>query len=504
MATFGARDIVNYDAKNKVLICRQCKYAIQKSALGSHLLRHKIYRGERQRLLSLIARLDIPEPDNVQLPAAGSSPVDGLPIISGYRCTATSCENLCASSKRMRRHWSDTHGVSDPPHSFARSVQLQTFFRGTKLRYFEVVSPGATPVTSQDARLEQHNQVNPVATPAPSSLAPVPPPCLDLDLEMLRYFHHFNTTTSLTLPAKDHGSAQHWQIDVVEHALKLRWLMCGLLAISANHLAALSNDEGTKQVHLEHSARFLQGFATGWEAVRHDSNVAGGDEVRAAAAQLLCIHRCCHWTSESPEEMISEPTPFNPRLFTRTVQGCFDPSFALRCAIGSDDLPEEEILPDQAGHRGSSEAVVVPSAAAGAAPPALMDRLRTLPHRMREAVGRPDSALDFFATLSAIDVLVECCPISYASDDVGAVWMGMVSWLSRVSDHFSQMVWRRSPAALVVLAHWSLLVERAERHCWFLKGSAAKLRRQIARELSKDGTVQSPVEDLILDLDAPP
>jgi hypothetical protein len=282
--------------------------------------------------------------------------------------------------------------------------------------------------------------------------------------------------------------------------------MYGLLAISANHLAALSNDEGTKEVHLEHSARFLQGFTTGWEAVKRDSNVIEGDEARAAAAQLLCIQRCCHWTSVSPalgEEMASEPTPFNPRLFTRTVHGCFDPSFALRCAIGSDYLPEEEI-PDQAGHGGSAEAVVVPSTAAGAPPPALMDRLRTLPHRMGEVVGRPDSALDFFATLAAIDVLVECCPISYASDDVGAVWMGMVSWLSRVSDHFTQMVWRRGPAALVVLAHWSLLVERAERHCWFLRGSAATLRRQIARELSKDGTIQNPVENLILDLDGSP
>src|ERR1700753_2780327 len=94
--TFGTPNLLEYNAKHRQLICRECKYAIQKSALGSHLLRHKIYRGERQRLLTSIARLALLEPDDVQLPPAASPPVDGLPIISGYRCTATGCESLYA------------------------------------------------------------------------------------------------------------------------------------------------------------------------------------------------------------------------------------------------------------------------------------------------------------------------------------------------------------------------------------------------------------------------
>ena len=178
---FDKHDLLKYDAKHSVLICQKCKYAIQKSALESHLLRHKIYRGERRRLLSSIARLEIFEPDEVQLPPVGSSPVDTLPIISGYRCTATNCENLCASSKRMKLHWSEKHGLSDPPETSARSVNLQTFFRGTKLRYFEVASPRTTarrPSVAIDERLAEHDAIDLaiISTPHEQMTVPLPSP----------------------------------------------------------------------------------------------------------------------------------------------------------------------------------------------------------------------------------------------------------------------------------------------------------------------------------------
>ncbi|KAF2502635.1 hypothetical protein BU16DRAFT_576610 [Lophium mytilinum] len=479
--TFGTNDLLEYDAKHSVLICRECKYAIQKSALGSHLLRHKIYRRERQRLLSSIAELQLVEPDDVQLPPAGFPPVAGLPVISGYRCTATGCESLCASSKRMRRHWSESHGVSDPPDSCARSVNLQTFFRGTKVKYFEVASP--EPLVTGEGMVAQRHDLDLVPTPAS---VPPPGPRYDLDLETLKYFHHFTTATSLTLPTGNHEPAMYWQLDVVARALQQRWLMCGLLAISASHLAVLPSDETTKQVHRERSEWFLQEFYAGWGDVLQSPSVAGLEEAKSAGAQMICIQRCCHWTSEIPalsQGLIPEPTAFDLQSFTTTVQGCADPNLALHSAFSSDDMPE-----------GSSDAAV-----SGNVPSALLDRFRALPYRMAEALEKPDNALDFFATLSAIDALVECCSLSYASDDVEAVWTGMASWSRprRLSDHFNQMVWHRNPAALIVFAHWLLLVERAERHCWFLKGSATMLLRQIRGYLPDDSSVHRLVGDLI-------
>ncbi|KAK5075644.1 hypothetical protein LTR70_010081 [Exophiala xenobiotica] len=474
--TLVSHDLLLYNAKHKVLICRECKYAIQKSALGSHLLRHKIYRGERQRLLSSITRLELLEADDVQLPLAGSPPVHELPIFPGYRCTATGCESLYASFKRVRRHCSQSHGVSDPPESFARSVNLQTFFRGTKLRYFEVDSPKATPgrppITREGGPVHQHS-LSTAATSAARTQLPVNPsgpPC-DFNMETLRYFHHFMTTTSLTLPVE-----KRWQNDVVAQALRLHWLMCGLLAISASHLAALAEDETTKQGHQKQSTRFLQDFSTGWKEVKYASGEAEVEEAKTALDQ----------------EMTSGLVPFRLQSFAMTLQGCIDADSALQAAANIDDPLGETFLRARKDSVGSSNASVSINA-----PPALLERFRNLPYRMAEALEKPDSAADFFATLSAIDLLVECCSLSYASDDVGAVWDGMESWLRRLSGHFNLMVRRRSPAALIVLAHWSLLVERAERYCWFLRGSATKVRRQIIWELPEDSTVQSLVENLM-------
>ena len=490
------RNLLEYNAKHKLLVCRECKYAIQKSAVGSHLLRHKIYRGERQRLLSSISQFELLEPDDVHLPPARSPPVDVLPVISGYRCTATGCESLYASSKRVRRHWSETHGVSDPSDSCARPVKLQTFFRGTKLRYFEVTSPvdraGRPPATSDGAVMQQHEPIR-QAIPSPNSQTFVlpPDPSYDLDLDTLRYFHHFTTKTSLTLPSGDHDPVNRWQKDVVEQALGVHWLMYGLLGISASHLGVLSDDETSKQLHVKRSVRFLKEFYAGWADAKHASTSAESEEAKTAA-QTICILHCFQWTAEPLafyQEMLPQLVPFQLQSFIMTIASCANRDFALHYAASSGDSSEEVFLRTRTDSEGSSDA-----GDPNRVPPALLERLRLLPFRMAEALEKPDSIDDFTATVPAIDALVECFCLSYASDDMAAVWMGMESWLRRVPEHFMQMLWCRSSAALIVLAHWSLLVERAERHCWFLKGLGKKLRQQIVEEFPRDDKIQSLVE----------
>ncbi|KAH6640552.1 hypothetical protein F5144DRAFT_100039 [Chaetomium tenue] len=505
MATIlGTGDLLAYNAKHRVLICRECKYAVQKSALGSHLLRHKVYRRERQRLLYAIAQLDILEPDDVQLPSASSLPVEGLPVISGYRCTATGCENLCASSKRMRRHWGEKHGESDPPPPFSRPVLLQTFFRGTKLRYFEVRSgplgertgaPLVPPATEDDIEFAASpTAANHPHTSVPRVLAQPGPG--SLDLETLRYFHHFTTITSSTLPSSESSPSTYWQVEVIAQALQSGWLMSGLLAISASHAGTLSEEESTRRAHSVKSAQFSREFFAGWEVAKRESCSAPGEGAKAGA-QMACILRCCHWLSEvSTLASESAAAPFQLRLFVSTIRGCSDPEFALRSAVGSEDMPEEEASDRAAaGQVGGSDASTR-AAGTSTVPPTLLQHIRSLPSRMLDPLGKPASAFDFFATLSAIDTLVESCSLSYSLEDTKTVWMGMASWLWGVPAHFRQMVWRKCPAALVVLAHWSVLVERAEYCYWFLKGSTANLRRQVAEELPDDDGIQGLINDM--------
>ncbi|KAK9482167.1 hypothetical protein V1527DRAFT_522231 [Lipomyces starkeyi] len=536
----GPRDLLEYDARYGVLICRECQYAIQKSALQSHLLRHKIYRDERQRLLSSIAQLRLFEPHHVPLPTPAPPPIDALPIISGYCCTVVGCGNLCASSKRMRRHRSEIHGLSEPHNSssFARPVKLQTFFRGTKLRYFEVTSPpaagtaGVAPLATtttddndDDERYDEQVHDADTATPLPPQPRRMPTPPAgtnlgfspaNLDLETLRYFHYFITMTSLTLPGAEHPrpATHYWQTDVVLQALRRRWLMCGLLAISACHLAALADDTTIEQVHRKRSAQFFSEFTSGLEETTdHDLGVVVAgveEEAKKAGGQIKCMLRCAHWALAEfrlDQGIIPKPpAPSQLQSIMTTVRGFVVPDFALRPGgVRSDDDGRQEETFAQTRRilemRSSSDAGSFGAfSCCDNTPSALFNCLRALPSRMAETFGKPESARDVLATLSAIAALVECCDTSFASDAVEAAWRGMTTWLTKVPDHFNHMVSRHNPAALVVLAHWAAsLVKRAEHcGCWFLKGLTKTILLQIAERLPADNrAVQSLVGGLM-------
>ena len=525
----GSRDLLEYDGRYGVLICRKCQYAIQKSALRSHLLRHKIYRDERQRLLSSIAQFDLFEPHHVPLPTPASPPIDALPIISGYRCAADGCGNLCASSKRMRRHRNEIHGLSEPSDSssFARSVKLQTFFRGTKLRYFEVASSpaagaaGAAPlvtITNDDGKgydqkgydEQVHNAgtATPLSSPPlrrlqrPSGI-PLGSSPVNLDLETLIYFHHFTTTTSLTLPSAEHpqSATHYWQTDVVLQALQQRWLMYGLLTISACHLAALVDDITIERVHRVRSAQFFSEFSAGWEeTTKRDLVVmiAGFEEARKVGGQIRRILRCAHWASAQSmldqEIILESAAPSQLQSIMTTIRGFVVADFALHPGgIQSDDNnPQEETFAQARRFlqmRPSSDAGSFGAfSSCDNTPSPQLNHLRALPYRMAETFGRPESARDVLATLSAIAALVECCDTSFASEEVGAAWQSMTRWLTKVTDHFNHMVSCHNAAALVVLAHWATsLVERVEHcGCWFLRGLAKTILLQIAERLPTD------------------
>jgi hypothetical protein len=137
------RNLLDYNATHRILICRECQYMVQKSAISSHLLHHKIYREERQALLAWVNELHLLEPEDVPPSASRTPAIDGLPIITRYRyISSPDCESLCVSLKRIKRHQSSHLNVNDlsDVDAFAQPAKLQTFFRGTRLQYLEVSS----------------------------------------------------------------------------------------------------------------------------------------------------------------------------------------------------------------------------------------------------------------------------------------------------------------------------------------------------------------------------
>lgn len=474
---FGPGQILEYNERYGVLICHECQYAIQKSALQSHLLRHKIYRADRQQLLSFISELNILEPDHVVLPPPESPPIDGLPVISGHRCTAADCANLCASIKRMKGHWRESHGIIDA--SLSRPAKLQTFFRGTKISYFEVTLVNEEEYDGSDNDEDDDNDADMEdirhEEPSRSALSST-----RLDLETLSYFHHFTSTTSLSLPGRQStlSAAQYWQ-QVVPEALSRQYLMYGLLALSACHLAAFQDNSEDGQRHRTRASEFSSEFRTGREGTTAD--------IKETVAHIESLLRCAHWTlAESPSDQRIMPEPGVPdqlQSIMATIQATI---------TASQDLPEEtpayclRLLswnPSDPG--GLSPGNNIPAE--------ICDRLRALPSHMADTFGRPENPQDVLCLLSAVASLVECCDMSFSSDEPGAAWWGMATWVTRLPARFTGLVANHDPAVLVVVAHWAaLLVNRAENcGCWCVRGLAMTVLLRIAERLpADDGGVQ--------------
>jgi hypothetical protein len=407
-------------------------------------------------------------------------------------------------------------------------VKLQTFFRGNKLRYFEVASPPETDTAvavlfvatndddeeEENVEDEEHDEQRNDADTARLHEPQVSTPSenfprsfiADLNLEMLTYFHHFTTTTSLTLPDVDstQPTSLYWQTNVVLQALQQRWLMCGLLAISACHLAVFTDDMAMNRVHCERFAQFFTCFSTGWDEITKtglsELSATAEQNSKKVGRQIRCMLNCAHWAlaeSMPVQEVLSEQAvSFELHSAMTTVRGFFAPDFALR---PSGSRSDEDDHREEANNASNARRVVV-SPSKNNTPSTILNRLHALPFRMADAFGKPDNAQDVFAALSAIAALVECCEASFASDEVGTTWRGMATWLTKIPDHFNQLVSHHNPAALVVLAHWAVfLVKRAEQcGCWFLNGLAKTIMLEIAERLpAEDSAVQNLVGSLM-------
>jgi hypothetical protein len=520
-------DLLIYNPTYRILICRECQYAIQKSAVSSHFLRHKIYREERQRLLAYSTGLDLPEPDHVDTPGPGTPAIDGLPLIAGYVCTSDACGKLYASLKRMKKHWSEMHGDgSGSELLFMRPVVMQTFFRGTKIRYFEVstdLADGSCGDAPPDACSEDDDIL--MATPdnvwnkCGNSNASVqtldsgqmlislqrsstqlarPHQSLDvpsIDLDILRYFHHYTTAASSGLPVAQE-EPRFWEMTVVEQALKHEWLMCGLLAISACHLAMSATDRDDSLQHSEQLPRFLSSFSANSNRVENSMSTSTSVPKHLVLSKTYdcidCILRCAQWSLASiaarNNDTFSQPDTFSiPSLVTtlrRLAQLCITSTLLdseATFALAKASLGNKINGPNPAYHD-------------------LRNRLRVLPNELSNTLGRPSQVQDVLTILSATAALVVQCDVAFTKDAVNTVWGGMVGWLTALSEYFDHMLKHNDPAALVLLAYWAVLVERAH-DCglWWLDGIAEKVVREAHRLLELENSdLRRLVQDLVV------
>jgi Orsellinic acid/F9775 biosynthesis cluster protein D len=142
--------LLHYLPDYRVLVCRECKYAVALHGLDYHLRTvHHIHRQEKQGLLDYASTLDLAPLEDIPHPDPSTPPLPSLSQTQGFKCVH--CRFACASQKHMCNHVNKEHQMdkASGPHWEAKTVQ--TFFkRRNKTRYF-VVTPTTTTTSSSSS-----------------------------------------------------------------------------------------------------------------------------------------------------------------------------------------------------------------------------------------------------------------------------------------------------------------------------------------------------------------
>lgn len=592
-----------------IVVCKACKFAVQPKALSSHLLRHRIYRDKRRVLLDRLAKLRLLDPNEVNHPFRKGPPLPHLSVASGYRCVKPTCDHLCMSQKRMSQHLREQHGESQHQPLGAPQVYVQTFFRGNKVRYFEV-EPGtsespALDLTSPDSAAPYslpENSEQTAASPSTSGVASCPVEREDASITQpqmqdLMHLHHYTTQAGLSM-TRGTESSEFWTHEMPLQASNQPFLMHGMLGVAAFHQAWLTSDPDERK---RHHVAGLRHQSVGLNIFREILNTPTTENSAALAAfaRLLGVQNCgetlldveAHSAQYIDGELRSRRVA-HISAFMLLLKGGLDILLSMQRLLPSKSpliLPEEalqglgplEISSDALGGltpylvnevcgglmslevlnsgtlekgwhyyrvgtledvrdlvdlclrfsqiKGTRQDTIttkwtqdnLPSTSgwinhvdvltsvlldsynaattayhankSGACPillcyphipPDLYSRLVSLPARIFSVVARP-AKQDLKAFNEAMAALVSSFSRSHAGDIAWTRWNGIESWPRMLSEHFLGMIEAIHPAALVLVAHWCVLVSQQEDSYWFLQGQSRRMLDIVLFNLSR-------------------
>jgi hypothetical protein len=482
-AALSPSDLLHYIPAHRVLICKECRYAIQPSAISRHLKDlHKIYRSDRSELLEYTKELDLADPADVVLPPPNEAPVPLLPTESGLACARDGCNHLCITVKRMKSHWATAHrDVVGSASSQWRPVSLQTFFRGNQLRYF-IVSPQQPCEPQQEpspeSLSEPDSRMSETTGPSdwsescsPTSEIPIPADWTPDDVALYKHFvnstYHYLGHSTMT--------RQLWKTTVPEMAFQHDFLKHGILACSALHLAHLNPSERRQYQLIAacHQARGLPQFREAIAAPTEDNC-----DAIMAFSPLLIIHCFASEEADADLMLVTDDAECGIPDWLKVIRGSctmfshvwgymkrgpFKP--LIDESMVEEALP---IIPDNPDHAARlKELLSLP--VLGKNPP--LGKL--LDHTMT-------------AYSSALILLSRAFVMAQAAKDHGnfTMWTAVQIWPARIPIEFLDLLRAREPAALVLLAHYCVLLGPLD-ESWYMSGFRKRLLEKIYWQLDE-------------------
>jgi len=438
--------------------------AIQPSASSRHLKEiHQIYRNERQDFLQYIQSLDLSNPADVILPQPHENAVPFLLIENGLACTENGCHHLCVTAKRMKSHWATVHGGVAAGTIQWLPVHLQTFFRGNQLKYF-VVSASAVAAPEEEGISDETDTLN------------FPPTChAHFKEDAPALLEHFQQHTYLDLGYSS-TTKELWRTVIPELALHHPFLKHGLLACSALHLAHLNPK--ARQRHQLTAAYYQHKALPEFRLAIGNVNESNCNAL-LAFSQLLIIH--CFAADEQDETLFLVGAREEAGLpdWLQVIRGScslFGDSWEVirngaLMPLVTEGLWNQHDLPRLTKSKYAAR----------------LDVLVNMPFSGKGPTTNGVNDKNFSSLAGAFVKLHEAFAIAEEAraESKYTLWTAVHSWPAQVPQEYLDLLKDRDPIALILLAHFCILLEPFESD-WCFTGFRKRLLSRIYKKLDPE------------------
>lgn len=475
-------DLLEYLPDHRVLICKQCHYAVRSISLPRHLKEiHGIIRSRRLQYIQFAAQYPDTEETNILPPCSDKQfPVPFLPVEAGWACVSPGCDYLCLSEKRMKTHIAASHYKLGKPEEDFIEAPLQTFFRGSQLKYFTIPSK---PGHGHWETLSKRGQINGSNCSTANSSAEHKESVDQLTTNeiLTKYYRldanlcsmntisedlllsHFVSSTAITM-FHDNRLELLWKQTIPNLAAQFSFLFHGLCACSAFHLAYLNS---AQQSHfmikgLKHQTEALPQFQ---HAVAN-INSSNAEAIFAFAHLLIVSVFASERGSSRTHYFIDRTSENHIPTWLHILRGACamlreypelrEGSMKWLVAIWLDHDARFSELDNTIS---STLLAIIPSPDS------------------RNAWSEPDTEV-YIDTASKLAIAFKYVE----TRENLTFWDILQAWPLKFSDQFMIMVDRKHPGALLILGHYCRLLKRLD-SVWFVEGSALRLFQYVLSEI---------------------
>ena len=342
----------------------------------------------------------------------------------------------------MRSHWALKHNRTGRAESDWSSAPLQTFFKGNALRYF--TKPSVSSVLNYPISKE-----------------------LQVGEQETSLLQHYVASTSLTLAdgVETWAQVSIWQEVIPQLAAKSPFLMHGILACSALHLAYLNASE--RQGYLM-TAAMHQELAI--PLFRKAVSSTNAENCHAILAFVHIIAICSFASDQDNERLLivdSDGSDVVSRWLYFLRSGC-DYIHTVKDLIKQGPLAA--LLCELMKPMGMFEDTQMPLE---------KQLLGVLPTRDAE-----DAWSDRECQIYR-EAAHELALAFMRTDRLGKefnIWHALRAWPMRLSHEYFQLLHDLHAGALIALAYYCILLHKLEEN-WYMKGKAKRLSRHIVERL---------------------